>query len=249
MSERCWQIRGRTLLDLAVGAAFLGTGGGGDPYIGRLMVQAAIDEGGTVTHPRPRGGARRRARDPDRDDGRADGAGRENPERRGGRRVAAAARVAILGRKAYATMPIEMRRHQLDHPARRRRTSRPAGRRCRRHGSRVSRAADGDVQRARRPGSPMVVTNEYGDSAIIQAHDDKFMEWLSRGVTIRMGGAAYIAEYTHERRGREADLGAATRSRSASASAAACARRRRTTATRSRNCCDCCRRRTTPTAA
>ncbi len=42
----------------------------------------------------------------------------------------------------------------------------------------------------------MVVTNEYGDSAIIKARDDKFMEWLSRGVTIRMGGAAYIAEYS-----------------------------------------------------
>ena len=46
------------------------------------------------------------------------------------------------------------------------------------------------------PGSPMVVTNEYGDSALIEARDDKFMEWLSRGVTIRMGGAAYIAEYS-----------------------------------------------------
>jgi len=45
-------------------------------------------------------------------------------------------------------------------------------------------------------GSPMVVTNEYGDSALIEARDDKFMEWLSRGVTIRMGGAAYIAEYS-----------------------------------------------------
>ena len=46
------------------------------------------------------------------------------------------------------------------------------------------------------PGSPMVVTNEYGDNTIIQARDDKFMEWLSRGVCIRMGGAAYIAEYS-----------------------------------------------------
>ena len=45
-------------------------------------------------------------------------------------------------------------------------------------------------------GSPMVVTNEYGDSVLIEARDDKFMEWLSRGVTIRMGGAAYIAEYS-----------------------------------------------------
>lgn len=33
------------LADLAVGAAFLGTGGGGDPYVGRMMVQQCLDEG------------------------------------------------------------------------------------------------------------------------------------------------------------------------------------------------------------
>ena len=33
------------LPDLARGAAFLGTGGGGDPYIGRLMVERAIAAG------------------------------------------------------------------------------------------------------------------------------------------------------------------------------------------------------------
>src|SRR4029077_16246343 len=37
------------LPDLARGAAFLGTGGGGDPYVGRLMVEQAIRSGGTVT--------------------------------------------------------------------------------------------------------------------------------------------------------------------------------------------------------
>ena len=34
------------LEDLAQGAAFLGTGGGGDPYIGRLMAKHAIEEFG-----------------------------------------------------------------------------------------------------------------------------------------------------------------------------------------------------------
>ena len=37
------------LHDFARGAAFLGTGGGGDPYIGRLMAQNAIREFG---HPK-----------------------------------------------------------------------------------------------------------------------------------------------------------------------------------------------------
>jgi len=36
------------LQDLAIGAAFLGTGGGGNPYVGRLMVQRCLDEGLTV---------------------------------------------------------------------------------------------------------------------------------------------------------------------------------------------------------
>ena len=37
------------LPDLARGAAVLGTGGGGDPYVGRLMVRQAIREHGPVT--------------------------------------------------------------------------------------------------------------------------------------------------------------------------------------------------------
>lgn len=36
------------LEDIAVGAAILGTGGGGDPYIGKLLAQAAIREHGPV---------------------------------------------------------------------------------------------------------------------------------------------------------------------------------------------------------
>lgn len=39
----------RNLEALALGAAFLGTGGGGDPYIGRLMAQEALREFGPVT--------------------------------------------------------------------------------------------------------------------------------------------------------------------------------------------------------
>ncbi|BBU57238.1 hypothetical protein KU6B_35030 [Mameliella alba] len=34
---------------IALGGAFLGTGGGGDPYIGKLMAQAALDAHGPVT--------------------------------------------------------------------------------------------------------------------------------------------------------------------------------------------------------
>src|SRR5882762_6238162 len=43
------ELTRQDLLDLARGAAFLGTGGGGDPYIGRLMVERALAEGGRLT--------------------------------------------------------------------------------------------------------------------------------------------------------------------------------------------------------
>src|SRR4051812_50106388 len=39
----------RELRDLARGAAVLGTGGGGDPYIGRLLAEQAIAQHGPVT--------------------------------------------------------------------------------------------------------------------------------------------------------------------------------------------------------
>lgn len=44
-------------------------------------------------------------------------------------------------------------------------------------------------------GTPMVITNDHHDQTMIATHDNFMMEWLARGVTIRMGGVAYIAEY------------------------------------------------------
>src|SRR6267143_6816928 len=44
-----FELTGQDLKDLARGAAFLGTGGGGDPYVGRLMVEQALAEGGHLT--------------------------------------------------------------------------------------------------------------------------------------------------------------------------------------------------------
>jgi hypothetical protein len=44
-------------------------------------------------------------------------------------------------------------------------------------------------------GTPMVLTDEHLDQAVIETHDNFEMEWFARGVTIRMGGVAFIAEY------------------------------------------------------
>lgn len=190
-----WQMTRQDLLDLAVGAAFLGTGGGGDPYIGRLMVQAAMDEGGVVNVLDPEEVPDDALVIPTAMMGAPTVLIEKIPS--GEEAVASLRRLEEhLGRKAYATMPIECGGINSTIPL-------------------VVGAltgipvVDADGMGRAFPelqmetfsvlgvrGSPMVVTNEYGDSALIQARDDKFMEWLSRGVTIRMGGAAYIAEYS-----------------------------------------------------
>src|SRR5882724_12050652 len=46
------------------------------------------------------------------------------------------------------------------------------------------------------PGTPMAITNEHGDTTLVTSHDNKMMEWLARGITIRMGGSSLIAEYS-----------------------------------------------------
>ena len=67
------RIESPTRRDFARGAAFLGTGGGGDPYIGRLMLEQALRARRRRTVHRRRRARRRRARRAARRHGRADG--------------------------------------------------------------------------------------------------------------------------------------------------------------------------------
>jgi DUF917 family protein len=47
------------------------------------------------------------------------------------------------------------------------------------------------------PGSPMAIAGESDETVIIDTgRDNKQMEWLARGITIRLGGVAHIAEYS-----------------------------------------------------
>ncbi len=101
-----WQIAKQDLVDLAVGAAFLGTGGGGDPYIGRLMVQAAMDEGQDRHHPRSSEVPDDALVIPTAMMGAPTVLVEKIPS--GEEAVASLRRLEeFLGRKAYATMPIE----------------------------------------------------------------------------------------------------------------------------------------------
>ena len=182
------------LIDLAVGAAFLGTGGGGSPYVGRLMVQQCLDEGLTVT-----------LLDPDELDDAAlviatamMGAPTVLVEKIPSGEEAIHSLHTLekhLGRTAQATMPIEIGGINSTIPLV--------------VGARLGLPivdADGMGRAFPQlemetfgvygvPAAPLVVSNEYGESSLIRSADNRMVEWLARGVTIRMGGCAYIAEY------------------------------------------------------
>jgi uncharacterized protein len=182
------------LKDLARGAAFLGTGGGGDPYIGRLMVERELAEGGHLALV---------PLDDIPDDAfiiptAMMGAPTVMVEKlpRGDEAInSLRALEAHLGRRADATMPIECGGINSTMPLV--------------VGARLGLPvvdADGmgrafpELQMETFnvygvPGTPMAITNEHGDTAIVTTHDNEMMEWLARGITIRMGGSSLIAEY------------------------------------------------------
>src|SRR5882762_5365426 len=190
-----FELTGQDLKDLARGAAFLGTGGGGDPYVGRLMVEQALAEGGHLTLISP---------EEVPDDAfviptAMMGAPTVLVEKIPAGHEAIASLRALekhLGKRAYATMPIECGGINSTMPL-------VVGART---GLPVI-DADGmgrafpELQMETFhvygvPGTPMAITNEYGDTALVTSHDNKMMEWLARGITIRMGGSSLIAEYS-----------------------------------------------------
>lgn len=187
-------LRAEDLPDLARGAAFLGTGGGGDPTIGRLMAEEALrrhgpvelldleelDDGAWVVPTAMMGAPTCLVEKIPRGDEAARSL--ESLE-------------AFCGRRADATMPIEAGGLNSTIPlvvaARRRLPVVDA--------DGMGRAFPFLYQETFHvygvPGSPLAISNEWGDTTIVQAHDNFAMEWLARGITIRMGGCAYIAEY------------------------------------------------------
>jgi len=182
------------LRDLARGAAVLGTGGGGDPYVGRLLAERQLKLGRRI-----------RVIAPDELDDDAlviptamMGAPTVVVEKLpGGEENVTALRAveARLGQRAAATMPVECgglnsmiplyMAARLDLPV-------------------VD--ADGmgrafpELQMETFhvygvPGTPMAVADDKGDATVVESDSNHRMEWLARGVTIRMGGAAYMSMY------------------------------------------------------
>ncbi|WP_405068454.1 DUF917 domain-containing protein [Kribbella sp. NBC_01510] len=191
-----WQLDIEHLRDLARGAAILGTGGGGDPLIGRLLVEQAIREHGPVT-----------VLDPDELDDDAFviptaqmGAPTVIVEKipRGSEPVGALrALERHLGRTADATMPIECGGINSMIPLLvAARTGLPVV-----DADGMGRAFP-ELQMETFsvygvPGSPMAIAGEHDETVVIDTGtDNQQMEWLARGITIRLGGVAHIAEYS-----------------------------------------------------
>lgn len=189
-----WTLTAADLPDLARGATLLGTGGGGDPYIGQMLVARVLgDRGITILDP----------------DDLADdlfviptaqmGAPTVMIEKiPAGTEPTLALRTleAHLGRTADATMPIECGGINSMIPLIvAAETGLPV--------------VDADGMGRAFPelsmetfavygvhGSPLALAGERGETVVIDtADDDRQMEWLARGVTIRLGGVAHIAEY------------------------------------------------------
>jgi DUF917 family protein len=189
-----WKLTAADLPDLARGATLLGTGGGGDPYIGKMLVEQVLGDGEITIL------------DPDELDDdlfviptAQMGAPTVMIEKiPAGIEPTLALRTLEehLGRRADATMPIECGGINSMIPlVVAAETGLPV--------------VDADGMGRAFPelsmetfavygvhGSPLALAGERGERVIIDTgDDDRQMEWLARGITIRLGGVGHIAEY------------------------------------------------------
>lgn len=189
-----WQLTAADLPDLARGATLLGTGGGGDPYIGSKLVERVLGDGAiTVLDP----------------DDLADDAFVIPTAQMGAptvmvEKIPAGTEPTLalrtlenhLGRIADATMPIECGGINSMIPfVVAAETGLPV--------------VDADGMGRAFPelsmetfavygvhGSPLALAGERGETVIVDTgDDDRQMERLARAVTIRLGGVGHIAEY------------------------------------------------------
>jgi hypothetical protein len=189
-----WTLTAADLPDLARGATLLGTGGGGDPYIGKMLVEQVLGNRSITIL------------DPDEVDDdlfviptAQMGAPTVMIEKiPAGFEPTLALRTLEkhLGRRADATMPIECGGINSMIPLI---VAAEAG----------LPVIDADGMGRAFPelsmetfavygvhGSPLALAGERGECVIIDTgDDDRQMEWLARGITIRLGGVAHIAEY------------------------------------------------------
>lgn len=189
-----FQITIEDLPDLARGAAVLGTGGGGDPHVGRALVEQVMTEPVTVL-----------------DIDEVEDADFIVPVAQMGAPTVGVEKVPAghepvtalrtieghLGKTAASVIPVECGGINSIIPLLVAcQTGLPVV-----DGDGMGRAFPELQMKTFAaygvPGSPMALAGERGETVVIDAGaDDKRMEWLARGVTMRMGGVAHIAEFT-----------------------------------------------------
>ncbi|MDQ0643160.1 DUF917 domain-containing protein [Microbacterium murale] len=189
-----WTLTAADLSDLARGATLLGTGGGGDPYIGKMLVEQVLGQG-SITVLDPDDLSDEMFVIPTAQMGAPTVMIEKIPA---GFEPTLALRTLEehLGRRADATMPIECGGINSMIPlVVAAETGLPV--------------VDADGMGRAFPelsmetfavygvhGSPLALAGERGERVIIDTgDDDKQMEWLARGIAIRLGGVAHIAEY------------------------------------------------------
>ncbi len=180
--------------DIAVGAAILGTGGGGDPYIGKLMALSAIEEHGPITLLEPEEVEDEDLIVPSAMMGAPTVLVEKVPS---GEEILKSfnALGKYMGKKVKATMPIEAGGVNSMVP--------------------LALAAklglpvvDADGMGRAFPelqmvtfsiigvsATPMVISDEKGNSLLLNTISNKWTEDLARGATVTMGGAVMIAIY------------------------------------------------------
>ncbi|MDB3928390.1 DUF917 domain-containing protein [Paracoccaceae bacterium] len=180
--------------NLCTGAAFLGAGGGGDPYIGGLMVKQELIAGRKIEIIDPDGLDDSKLIIPTAMMGAPTVLLEKIPS---GEEPIRALRVVEkeLGRQADATMPTEVGGINSTIPLF--------------VGARLGiPVVDADGQGRAFPelqmetfaiqgvkGCPLGISNEKGDTSLVMTDDNHRMEWIARGITIRFGGTAYFANY------------------------------------------------------
>ncbi|RFU65150.1 DUF917 domain-containing protein [Peribacillus glennii] len=180
--------------DLAIGAAILGTGGGGDPYIGKLMVQIAIRKFGPITLLAPHELPDEALIIPTAAMGAPTVSIEKIPNGMEGYNALRALE-KYLGKSAYATMPIECGGGNSTIPFV---VAAHAG----------IPVVDADGMGRAFPelqmetfhiygikGSPMVIHNELGDHCILNTKDNLSLERFARAITVKMGATSHLAEY------------------------------------------------------
>jgi len=180
--------------DLSIGAALFGTGGGGDPYLGKLMVQKAIRKYGPIKLIDPSEVPDDELVIPTAMMGAPTIMVEKIPN---GDEALKSLRLVEkeLGKKAFATMPVECGGLNSTIPfVVAAYTGLPV--------------VDGDGMGRAFPelqmetfnvygvsGTPMGLYNERGDHCMLNALDNAMLEHISRGIAIRMGGVAHVALY------------------------------------------------------